>query len=466
MKHDYSIRPPEYRGQTAPDAVNRIQPFQITAVKQIRQDDHGGGSTPAWEITFAVPSLKKQGAAEQKAVADGILAAGMQIALLPVNDRSRVRRAMEGLSDAYRRVADGEGLRKVPRIVTANIPGRDGVKSPPQELTAEEMIAHTIDLTRPTDDLIALANKIRPGFIPAGQEDDYKKIPVEEFVNLPGMKGRISLEQLAYNQPPLENRKYTPSRVDPQKGEIGIMVSEVHQNVTLPDGRQLHGRGTTTGMLADMARDFLDDKPQAVNGFLDLRKHKLPYNKETRDGKPDKPKILISTGVGIAPHLAYLRECHTKGVTPNVPLLLTGDRTEKDHLQEDEIRSYLPEGVLHYAHSRPAQGEGQYVGQALREHGAAVWKALQEGGSLYLCGREDMREQVDASLKHIAHEVGQIPEADTQLWLDTLYQKKGAPKAPKQIEESMSFDDRFFKEKYEKLKRARGDNPQPGASIV
>lgn len=403
---DYSTPSPQYQlpGDVAP---NRIQDFTLVGAQKVREG--GDGNTPAWELDFSIPSGLRHH--------EGI-APGMQVALLPVNDAARVAKAIAGLKDP---LAPLQANDEPPRL-PVTLPGRDGVHLEPQLLTMAEAIAHTVDLTRPTAELRALAGI---------HSDQYATLPVEEFLNLPGVKGTITFEQLLANQPPLENRKYTPSRVDLENGIISILLSEVHKHGT---------RGTTTGMLADLAHAHTVDGRPIVQGFLDVRKHKLPYHLAG-----EKPRILVSTGVGIAPHLAWLRDCAAHGRPNHVALMFSGERHAAEQLYAEELAQYLPDGQLHRVLSRPAEGPGKYVGDALRDEGEAVWQALHEhGGSLYLCGNEQMRAGIDAALAAI----GDAHGIDGAAWREALY-------TTKQIRESMSFDDRFYREKWPKHVKRR-----------
>ncbi len=427
-------------------AINRIQDLRLVRVEKLR--DEGIGSTRAWEITFKVPSLQQAGlgSAEEAAIKANQIRAGMQIALLPVNNNARVERALEGLKDVQR--PQWKGNMATDTLVQGQLPGRDNAFIPPQMLSPAQILAHTVDLTRPTKELMSLV-------MAESNENwgSYATLPVEEFVNLEGIRGRLSLSDLQKWQPPLENRKYTPSRVDLKKGEISLMVSDTPCSVQHPDGRTLHCHGSMMGYLSDVIDQFTPSQQPVIHGFLDVRKHKLPYHKD------EAPKILIGTGVGIAPHLAYLRECAAEGKNPNVPLMIVGVRRESEQLRDNELRGYLPRGTLQYAYSRPALGEGQYVDTALKANAKTVWQALQAGGSLYLCGREDMRKGVDATLLDIARTEGGKSLEDAKTWLKEVVYNKDNPKEHL-LEESMSFHDRFYEDKHKK--RMAKLNPENG----
>ena len=403
----YDIAAPDYTSPTEPNAVNRIQDFQLLERKQVRTAN--GDTTPAWELTFKVPSGLKFSKDE---LGKGVIAAGMQIALLPVNDTARVEKALAGLKQ------DFDPSEKI----SIKLPKRDGEALPDQPLTRAQAIAHTIDMTRPTKELLKLAGI---------KSDEYDYVSVEDFLNMPGVKGRITFDQLIKNQQPLANRKYTPSRVDPEKGEIGIIVSEVHHD---------EYRGTGSGYLADVAQM---ENPPTVKGFLDLRKHKLPYDYE-------KPMIMLSTGVGVAPHLAMLREAEQKGLKPDIRMFVNGGRNDGDELCGDEIRKLMGDNVDNY-HYMASRRNG-YVQEALLADPEAVWHALEKDkGSIYLCGLEQMKTDVLQTLAKIGDDHG----INGEEWVESL-------KADKRIRESTSAPDRF-RTKWEEAQAKREPEPStPG----
>jgi sulfite reductase alpha subunit-like flavoprotein len=331
---------------------------------------------------------------------------------MAVNDDARVARTIAALKEV-----------PTQRIPT-RIPARDGADYLPQNLTAAEAIAHTVDLTRPTKELLALAIK------PTNERyHALAAMPVEEFLEQPGIKGSISFAQLLANQPPLANRKYTPSRVDVEHGQIGIMVSEVHEGPY---------RGTSSGYLADLAKAFDPAQTQTVNAFLDIREKKpikLPYDKAG-----DKPIILVSTGVGIAPHLSMLRATEH----PNVGLMLSGGRTADDELCGDEIRQLLGDHASNYNYVPSTQGH--YVQAELLAQGDKVWDILHEqGGSIYLCGLEHMKDAVLNTLTLIGEQHG----VNGQYWVSQL-ERHG------HIFDSTSHPDRFMTKWRNKHDKAEG----------
>lgn len=383
MAH-YTITSPNYNAKQAADPVQASQTLTITHVEKIRE---AGTSTPAWEITLQ-PS--------QPLPHDARVQAGMQIALYPQNSDERVSQVLRC-------------LKKVPiSKVQANIPKRDGIAYDKAWMSPRQVLAHTVDLTYPSDQLLATCGIDRTTS-PREQWD----MSVDDFL----ARHPITFDTLVACQPPLANRKYTPSDINPQKNEIRIMVSEV-----------THGKhhGTSTGYLADLAKQFLDTHtPHTLQGFLDLRKHKLPYHQ----GK-EHPAILISTGVGVAPHLAWLRQEVRAGHTPNVAMMLAGGRSQSDELHGDEIKTLLGAQASNYHYV----ASPKHVQDTLHEQQETLWNLLtKDHATMYMCGLEAMKHDVETTLKTIATEHGRDGEA----FLAEL-------KANKQFFESTSAPDRFY----------------------
>ena len=424
----YTTQPPTYT-QPGDDSVSRVQEFELVDAKKVRPG--GNGSTPAWEFTFKIPSGLKF-SAEQLAAAKITrqnIGAGMQVALYGVNDDASVEKVLGALKPGS--VPEGQ--------VMLPLPARDGPVPTMQLMDARTAIAHTVDLTRPTPQLLKKCGI-------NSNNHAYDDMPVADFLQLPGVRDRLSFDMLRLHQPPLQNRKYTPSEVDVANGTVRILMSETHY--TRKNGKD--SPGTTSGYLADLGERFLQgDRGIKVNGLLDTRKHKLPYRDATG------PRILIGTGVGIAPHVAWLRQCAAEGKDPNVALFLSGERNAQDHLLADDITRMLPEpGVFHHVYSQPGKhSKGQYVNDALAEHADVVWRSLHDQhGTIYLCGHEGMRKGVEEALRTIAAKHLRPDQAAE--WASQIMGNG------KQEKESLSWPDRFYHEKWPKIWEGRQEEIQ------
>ena len=275
--------------------------------------------------------------------------------------------------------------------------------------------------------------------LPIETEKNYK-ISVEDF--LTQHKGVVSFNSVLQNQPSLANRKYTPSDVDPEKGLICLMVSEEVQHVISSD-RETTYYGTMTMQIAAMAHSFLQDSSQDIyfNGYLDLRRHKLPYDSALSKGKPI---ILVSTGVGIAPHLSMLRMAKREKEEPNIALMVSGGRFETDELAYDKIQKLLANNASYrYVASRGDNAQNsdiRYVQDVLLEKQELVWTILSnKEGFLYICGLEGMERGVYETLEKIATNHGM----EEKKWLDNLVNEK-------RVYASVSGLDRFYAKKWPK----------------
>jgi sulfite reductase (NADPH) flavoprotein alpha-component len=117
---------------------------------------------------------------------------------------------------------------------------------------------------------------------------------------------------------------------------------------------------------------------------------KLPANPET-------PVIMIGPGTGVAPFRAFMEEREELGAAGK-NWLFYGDRHfVTDFLYQTDWQRMLKDGVLtrmDVAFSRDTEDK-VYVQQRLLENSAEVYRWLEEGAHIYVCGDE----------KHMAHDV-------------------------------------------------------------
>lgn len=109
-----------------------------------------------------------------------------------------------------------------------------------------------------------------------------------------------------------------------------------------------------------------------------------------RFGLPDddRPIIMIGPGTGVAPFRAFVEERAERGASGK-NWLFFGDRNfSSDFLYQLEWQRHLKHGNLHrldVAFSRDQRAK-RYVQHRLRESGADVFRWLQEGAIIYVCG--------------------------------------------------------------------------------
>lgn len=127
------------------------------------------------------------------------------------------------------------------------------------------------------------------------------------------------------------------------------------------------------------------------------------------------PIIMIGPGTGIAPFRAFLHERRALG-QPGRNWLFFGERSANtDFLYSDELKQFVDDGHLtrlDTAFSRD-QAHKVYVQDRMLEHGAELFRWLEDGASVYVCGDASrMAKDVDAALHRIVETHAQTsPEA-------------------------------------------------------
>jgi sulfite reductase (NADPH) flavoprotein alpha-component len=129
---------------------------------------------------------------------------------------------------------------------------------------------------------------------------------------------------------------------------------------------------------------------------------------------PSAPIIMIGPGTGIAPFRAFLHEREAAGASGRSWLFFGDQRRAHDFLYEAELTDFLRRGVLtrlDTAFSRD-QGEKVYVQHRIIEHGAELFRWLESGAFVYVCGdARRMAADVDRALRQVVRTFGRRDEA-------------------------------------------------------
>ena len=119
---------------------------------------------------------------------------------------------------------------------------------------------------------------------------------------------------------------------------------------------------------------------------------------------PSKPIIMIGPGTGIAPFRAFLHERRALNHTGRNWLFFGERSAATDFLYKEELQSMHQDGHLtrlDTAFSRD-QDRKIYVQDRMLEQSAELFRWLEEGASLYVCGDASrMAKDVDASLRAV-----------------------------------------------------------------
>jgi len=114
---------------------------------------------------------------------------------------------------------------------------------------------------------------------------------------------------------------------------------------------------------------------------------------------------MVGPGTGIAPFRGFLHERRALGHAGRNWLFFGEQHAATDFYYRDEITAMHADGFLtelDLAFSRD-QPEKIYVQDLMRRRGAEVWRWLQDGARLYVCGdAQHMAKAVDAAVVEIA----------------------------------------------------------------
>lgn len=222
---------------------------------------------------------------------------------------------------------------------------------------------------------------------------------IDVLLEYPG--ARLTPEELVTLQSKANPRLYSiASSHDAHPGEVHLTVAVVQYTT--------HGRkklGLTSGFLGHGVELHTPTVPVYVQPS---RHFHLPTDGNT-------PIIMVGPGTGIAPFRAFLEQRAYDGAKGANWLFFGDQHRACDYLYEEELAAFQQKGVLNRldtAFSRD-QANKIYVQDRMREHGAELWKWLQDGACFYVCGdAKRMAKDVHQALLDIAARHGGLsPEA-------------------------------------------------------
>lgn len=200
-----------------------------------------------------------------------------------------------------------------------------------------------------------------------------------------------SAEEWLDHLKPLQPRLYSiSSSAKAHPDEVHLTVSAVRYGAR---------KGVSSTFLADRAGECV------VPIFLQPTRHFRP----PVDG--DVPMIMIGPGTGVAPFRAFLQERRARGDRGRNWLFFGEQHQATDFYYRDELQGLQQDGLLtrlSLAFSRD-QAEKIYVQQRIQEQGAELWRWLEEGAHLYICGDASrMARDVDQALRRVISEQGGV----------------------------------------------------------
>lgn len=142
---------------------------------------------------------------------------------------------------------------------------------------------------------------------------------------------------------------------------------------------------------------------------------------------PDTPMIMIGPGTGIAPFRSFLHRRRALGHSGRNWLFFGERNAVTDFYYRDELEGMRADGFLtqlDLAFSRD-QPEKYYVQDAMRKRGAELWRWLQDGAHLYVCGdAKQMAEEVDRAIHDVVQCHGNLDPDEAKAYVRQLSANK------------------------------------------
>ncbi|EIZ5753920.1 NADPH-dependent assimilatory sulfite reductase flavoprotein subunit [Salmonella enterica] len=263
----------------------------------------------------------------------------------------------------------------------------------------------------------------------AGIVENYATLTRSEFL-LPLVGDKAQLQHYAAATPIADMLRFSPSQLDadalvgllrpltPRLYSIASSQAEVENEVHLTVGvvrYDIEGRARAGGASSFLA-DRVDDEGE-VRVFIEHNDNfRLPTNPET-------PIIMIGSGTGIAPFRAFIQQRAADEASGKNWLFFGNPHFTEDFLYQVEWQRYVKEGLLSridLAWSRD-QKEKIYVQDKLRERGAELWRWINDGAHIYVCGDANrMAKDVEQALLEVIVEFGGMDLESADEYLSEL----------------------------------------------
>jgi sulfite reductase (NADPH) flavoprotein alpha-component len=159
------------------------------------------------------------------------------------------------------------------------------------------------------------------------------------------------------------------------------------------------------------------DDPQRLRVYVEPNpRFRLP-------GDASRDVIMIGPGTGVAPFRGFVQQRAAAGARGRNWLFIGARSLEKDFLYQTEWLAALKRGTLHRldaAFSRD-QSTRIYVQQRIREQGAELFRWLENGAHLYVCGdAQQMAQDVHAALIDVVRVHGGVDAETAAAHVDGL----------------------------------------------
>ncbi|KAB1488417.1 NADPH-dependent assimilatory sulfite reductase flavoprotein subunit [Cronobacter sakazakii] len=247
---------------------------------------------------------------------------------------------------------------------------------------------------------------------------------------LPLVGDKAKLQDYAARTPIVDMVRFAPAQLEadqllgllrpltPRLYSIASSQAEVENEVHITVGVvrfDIEGRARAGGASSYLADRLEEDSEVRV--FIEHNDNfRLPATPET-------PVIMIGPGTGIAPFRAFMQQREADGATGKNWLFFGNPHFTEDFLYQVEWQRYVKEGLLtriDLAWSRD-QDHKIYVQDKIREQGAELWRWIQEGAHLYVCGDANrMAKDVEQALLEVIAAYGGMDAEAADEYLSEL----------------------------------------------
>lgn len=285
-----------------------------------------------------------------------------------------------------------------------------------QTVTAQEALQKRCDITKPSDELLALLASCATVNSEAERLVELAEESVEEGTDVLDL-----LDEFPSARPRFNAFLEALGRLQPRLYSISSSLKAHPEEAHLTVGVVRYEKGKRARL--GVASTYLAER---VNGHP-IRVFVQPAHDFHLPKNGDAPIIMVGPGTGVAPFRAFLEERRASDARGKNWLIFGNPNRDCDFLYREELENYLREGVLtrlDIAFSRDQQSK-IYVQRRMLENAEAFWAWLQAGAYFYLCGdAKRMARDVDQALHELVAQQGQMCKADAKTYVKRLVRDK------------------------------------------
>jgi NADPH-ferrihemoprotein reductase len=251
----------------------------------------------------------------------------------------------------------------------------------------------------------------------------------------PRIWSKLNMAHLLDLIPRMQPRYYSISSssvVTPRFAHLTILVSPS----ALPRSKSVTIPGLATNYLLERTKDMSIGRSQFTHGenitlplmpmnhifaFTRRSKFKLPLSHSC-------PIVMVAAGTGIAPFRAFIQEraqVKNGGRVVGEMLLFFGcHHPENDCIYDDEFREHQgrlgDKLTIIHAFSRLNPHSKIYVQDKVLEHGAKVMNLIDDGATMYVCGRTDMARDVAKAARELRMTAEPCTMSEAESWVNAM----------------------------------------------